>query len=99
MVVTAAHVYAEYVRVKQRAPRTRCFIENVEFDPERRLIGMRDGIDIATFDFSYEELSRIRKQPIRADFPIGPRHTRSRDTEHTWLDFLRYLDCGSDRDP
>jgi hypothetical protein len=65
--VTAAHVFDGYLAAKRKAPSTICRIGNLEFDPERRLVGRRPSIDIATFDFSYDELRAVQKQALLVD--------------------------------
>lgn len=63
--VTAAHVYHGFLAAKAKAGgRIVCRIGNVLFDPEARLHGLREGIDIATFDFTYDELAKTGKQAI-----------------------------------
>src|SRR6476620_5859681 len=64
LAVTAAHVYRGFVAAKALDRRTVCYIENVEFDAESKLVGIRDDIDIATFDFAYEELAKLGKQRL-----------------------------------
>jgi hypothetical protein len=58
LLVTAAHVYHGYVAARRKYRRIRCHIGNAEFDPERRLVGLGQAVDIATFDFTYDELIR-----------------------------------------
>jgi hypothetical protein len=72
LAVTAAHVYHGYLAAKRSANRILCHIENVEFDPEQRLRGLRDNVDIATFDFTYDELRRIGKQALVVDGKSWP---------------------------
>jgi hypothetical protein len=62
--VTAAHVYRGYLAAKRKAQRILCHVGNVEFDPERRLIGLGQNVDVATFDFSYDELRSVGKQAL-----------------------------------
>jgi hypothetical protein len=49
-----------------------CRVENLEFEPERRVVGQGSNIDIATFNFSYDELRAIRKQGLVADSASWP---------------------------
>jgi hypothetical protein len=66
--VTAAHVYLDgYLPAKRRFPNIACKIGNLDFDPETRLRGHREGLDIVTFEFSYSELASIWKQAVLAD--------------------------------
>jgi hypothetical protein len=64
--VTAAHVYDGYLADKQKSGVTNiyCYIENIPFDPEARLLGYNRDLDIATFDFSYDELIKMGKHAI-----------------------------------
>jgi hypothetical protein len=64
LLVTAAHVYHGYISAKRKAGRILCHIGNAEFDPERHLVGLGQNIDIATFDFTYDELGNVGKQPL-----------------------------------
>jgi hypothetical protein len=66
LAVTAAHVFEGYLSRKWRSRRILCQIDNVEFDPEDRLWGRHPNVDIATFQFSYEDLQRIGKQALVA---------------------------------
>jgi hypothetical protein len=66
--VTAAHVYQGFLQARQKSPgRIVCKIGNLEFDPESRLRGLRNGIDIATFNLTWDELATIGKQAISVD--------------------------------
>jgi len=64
LLVTAAHVYHGYVASRRKARRILCHVGNARFDPERRLVGLGQNVDIATFDFTYEELRNVGKQPL-----------------------------------
>ena len=64
LLVTAAHVYHGYVAARRKARRILCHIGNAEFDPERRLVGFGQAVDIATFDFTYDELRIVGKQAL-----------------------------------
>jgi hypothetical protein len=70
--VTAAHVFDGYIAAKRKSRRTICRIGNLEFDPEHRLISRRASIDIATFDFSYDELRALQKQALVVDSKAWP---------------------------
>lgn len=72
LAVTAAHVFREYLSAKRKARQILCQVQNLEFDPERRLRGQQAKIDIVTFDFSYEELKAIGKQALAADAETWP---------------------------
>jgi hypothetical protein len=64
--VTAAHVYDGYLEAKQKSGKGNiiCHIDNILFDPEARIRGYNRGLDIATFEFSYDDLIQMRKQAI-----------------------------------
>jgi hypothetical protein len=64
LAVTAAHVFNGYLADKRRSARTICRIGTTQFDPERRLVGLGSNIDIATFDFTYDDLRELGKQAI-----------------------------------
>lgn len=64
LAVTARHVYDAYLTAMQKYRRVTCHVENIEFNPERRLRGYRANVDIVTFDFTYEELMKIGKQAL-----------------------------------
>lgn len=72
LAVTAAHVYHGYISAKYNTRHILCHIENIEFDPEQRLRGQRDGIDIVSFDFTYRELKQIGKQALVVDLASWP---------------------------
>lgn len=72
LAVTAAHVLHGFLKTKRQARRVLCHIENVEFDPETRLRGECAGIDIATFNFDYDDLKKIGKQALVADRSSWP---------------------------
>src|SRR5437868_683214 len=79
--VTAAHVYRGFLESKRGAKRVICHIENVEFDPEARLIGLGNAVDITTFDFKHDELRKIGKQPAPA-YSWPPPHPFSGQTAY-----------------
>ena len=64
--VTAAHVYNGYLADKQKSGKSNiiCHIENIPFDPEAHIKGYNRDLDIATFDFSYDDLIKMGKQAI-----------------------------------
>ena len=62
--VTARHVYDAYMLAKKNYKRVICHVGNLEFNPERRLVGYDSSIDIVTFDFTYDELATTGKQAI-----------------------------------
>jgi hypothetical protein len=70
--ITAAHVLDGYLAAKQKSLNTTCRIGNLPFDPEHRLISRGTDIDIAVFDFSYDELRALRKQAIVASSAEWP---------------------------
>jgi hypothetical protein len=65
--VIAAHVYDGYLADKEKSGKANiiCHIENIPLDPEARLRGYSRALDIATFEFSYDELSKMGKQAIQ----------------------------------
>jgi hypothetical protein len=71
LLVTAAHVYEGYLAAKRKARRILCHVGNVEFDPERRLVGLGQNVDIATFDFGYAELRNVAKQALAVADPTS----------------------------
>jgi hypothetical protein len=64
--VTAAHVYDGYLadKGKSGAANIICHVENMPFDPEARLRSYNRDLDIATFEFSYDDLIKMGKQAI-----------------------------------
>src|SRR5437763_1156098 len=64
--VTAAHVYDGYLADKAKSGTANivCHVENIPFDPEARLRGYNRDLDIATFEFSYDDLIRMGKQAV-----------------------------------
>jgi hypothetical protein len=49
-----------------------CRLGNLPFDPEARLLGYRSGIDIATFEFTYDELAKIETRAIVSTVETWP---------------------------
>lgn len=68
-VVTAAHVFKEYLGVKKTAVAIGCQLGNLLFDPEAQLIGCRDDLDIATFRVSASEVGQIGKPLVTSGPP------------------------------
>jgi hypothetical protein len=68
--VTAAHVLAEYIAVKNTAEKIECQLGSLEFDLEARLISRHDELDIATFRVTDEEATHIGKRIVLSDPPI-----------------------------
>lgn len=64
--VTAAHVYDGYLVYKQKSGKANilCQVGNIPFDPEARIRGYNRGLDIATFDFCYDDLTKMGKHAI-----------------------------------
>ena len=64
--VTAAHVYDGYLAAKLKSGKSNiiCHVDNIVFDPEARIQGYNKDIDIATFDFSYDDLISMGKQAV-----------------------------------
>ena len=72
LAVTAAHVLDGYIAAKRKSPHTICRVGCLEFNPERRLVGRSTSLDIATFDFSYDELRALQKQALVVDPTAWP---------------------------
>jgi hypothetical protein len=68
--VTAAHVLAKYIAVKNSAKKIVCQLGSSEFDPEARLISRDDSLDIATFRVTDEEATQIGRRIVLSDPPI-----------------------------
>jgi hypothetical protein len=66
--VTAAHVYDGYLEAVEKSGKNNiiCHVDNIPFDPEARLCGYNRNLDLATFDFSYDDLMKMGKQAIAA---------------------------------
>jgi hypothetical protein len=65
--VTADHVYDQFVQDKKKSSTSlACRIGHVDFDPDARLIDRNPDLDLATFQFKYEELIGAEKQAIDA---------------------------------
>jgi hypothetical protein len=64
--VTAAHVHDGYLEAKEKSGKNNivCHIENILFDPEARLHAIDRNLDIAIFDFSYDDLIKMGKQAV-----------------------------------
>jgi hypothetical protein len=67
--VTAAHVFTEYLEAKESAEEIGCQLGNVLFEPERRVIGCRQDLDVATFRVSPPEADQINKSTVKPDPP------------------------------
>jgi len=65
-VVTAAHVFREYLEAKKTAVTIGCQLGGALFDPEVQLICCRDDLDIATFRVSKAEVTQIGKPIVMA---------------------------------
>ena len=68
--VTAAHVFTEYRDTKHTMPEALCQLGSVLFDPESRLIGCRDDLDIATFRVEPSEAQQTGKSIVKPDPPV-----------------------------
>jgi len=66
-VVTAAHVYSQFLSDKKAAKRIASQIGNLSFDLEARLIdsGHGRGVDIATFRIETTEVSELKKAVVK----------------------------------
>jgi hypothetical protein len=64
---TAAHVFDARMQVEQDFGKTPvCRIGHLNFDPEDRLRGYNQELDIVTFEFTYDDLRILETQPIVA---------------------------------
>lgn len=69
-VVTAAHVFKEYVQAKEVADAIVCQLGDALFQPDRQCIDCRDELDIATFRVTSAEIAQINKPTVKPD-PTG----------------------------
>ena len=96
--VTANHIFQEYLARKKEEPRTVCHIFNLPFEPEKRLIDSSQDLDIATFRISLVEINMVGvvdgrilspKVPIMGDQskwpPDPPECTGCVGTDHAVL--------------
>lgn len=72
MLVTAKHVYDDYIKFRLEYKKARFQVGNIEFSPEIRLLGLGDKADIATFDLSQQELISLEKVPLTFWPPVLP---------------------------
>ena len=65
-VVTAAHVYEDYIRARESGKVKICQLSNVEFDLEGKRISNNksESMDIATFSITVEEIRQIDKNVL-----------------------------------
>ena len=72
--VTAAHVFDGFLGDRQTHRVRSCQIGNVGFNPEERLIasGAQQGIDIATFRVTPEEIAATGKRTVRGADGVWP---------------------------
>jgi hypothetical protein len=72
--VTAAHVFDGFLRDRQTHRVRSCQIGNVAFNPEERLIasGTQQGIDIATFRVTPEDIVATGKRIVRGTDGVWP---------------------------
>jgi hypothetical protein len=73
-VVTAAHVFSQYLADKARTRQLSLQIGNLSFDPEERLIdcGANRRIDIATFRINSSEVVALDKKVVVAEDAAWP---------------------------
>lgn len=57
--VTANHVYEEFCKAKKYNQQTFCKIGNLNFDPIKQLIDQSSKYDIATFNITKQEVTKI----------------------------------------
>lgn len=62
-VVTATHVYENYIKAKENGETNNCQLSNIEFDLEERRISDNnsESMDIATFSISEKEIKTLDK--------------------------------------
>ena len=67
-----AHVYDGYLEAVEKSGKNNiiCHVDNIPFDPEARLCGYNRNLDLATFDFSYDDLMKAH--------PVVPGSSTSR---------------------
>lgn len=73
--VTAAHVVREFLKDKERYPRTPCGLvdTDTQIDLPGDLIAVGEGVDIATFRVSESIISKFEKHPLTAWPPKVPK--------------------------
>jgi hypothetical protein len=67
--VTAAHVFTEYLQAKESAEAIGCQLGNMLFEPEQRVIGCQQDLDLATFRVTPTEADQINKPVVKPDPP------------------------------
>ena len=68
-VVTAAHVFREYVETKRTTVAIGCQFGNALCDPEAQLISCSDDLDIATFRVTPSDVNQIGKPVVTSGPP------------------------------
>ena len=73
-VVTAAHVYENYIKAKDKGEASNCQLSNIEFElEERRISNNRSGsMDIATFSISAKEIKSLDKSVLQGNQKSWP---------------------------
>ena len=73
-VVTAAHVYEDYITAKAEGTIIPCQLSNIEFDLEERRISNNDSesMDIATFSISDDEITSLNKSVLHGSQSSWP---------------------------
>ena len=73
-VVTAAHVYQSYLKAKEAGLTDESQLSNIGFEMESRLISIpkNNDIDIATFEISDSEISRLGKSVLHGSNSTWP---------------------------
>jgi hypothetical protein len=73
-VVTAAHVFKDYIEAKTNVGIISCQLSNIEFELEERLISCvgPKTMDIATFSITEKEIKRINKSVLRGSQKMWP---------------------------
>lgn len=60
--VTAGHVYAEFLSTRLKYPDTVCILGNIQFSfDERQLLAKDEAYDVATFQINSEEILSLKK--------------------------------------
>lgn len=73
-VVTAAHVYDNYIKAKTEGRISSCQLSNIEFELEKRRISNNDSksMDIATFVISDDEIKSLGKNILHGSQSVWP---------------------------
>lgn len=70
--VTAAHVYNAYLAAKKKEPNLQAYFGNLQINPDTQIRSCGNGIDIATFDITDEQINTIGCTPVTRWPPTIP---------------------------